>query len=194
MIEMEGRAVHISASPGAGKTALCLGIASGIILDGGRVIWACRKMPDAGRAREILHDIGEEGFRKISILDFSSDFPGELELILSGAKDFGRRDIVIVDDWCDSYGRAKKEEIIAAERLSTLVHKTNLIITSSSYEDASGSSESGWLTRGGRSIEKVYMTVLMMKHQIKEGVRSISWEGNEKLARMTHRGLEEIVS
>ncbi len=186
--------MHVSASPGAGKTTLCLGIASDIILNGGRVIWACRNIPDADRFREILYKIDQSGLGRISILNFSSSLAGELDIIIKKAGDFGRRDIVIVDDWCENHGRAKKQDVSAAKKLSMLIQSTNIIITSSSYEDASGSSDNVWLTRGGSSIKDSYVTVLLLKHHIKQGLRSISWEGNEKLARMTSKGLEEIVS
>ncbi len=194
MIDFEGEAVHISASPGAGKTTLCLGIVSDTILNRGRVIWACRKMPDPDRFREILHDIDEQGLMRISILNFSSDFAGNLDLILRGTEDFGRDDVVVVDDWCENHGRARKDDISAAKKLSSIAHKTNLIITSSSYEDASGISDSGWMTRGGKQIESTYATFLLLKHPKKDGIRIISGEDVVILARMTKKGLEKIVS
>ena len=194
MIDFEGGAVHISASPGAGKTTLCLGIVLDTILNGGRVIWACRKMPDQDRFRDILHDIDEQGLMRISILNFSSDFAGNLGLILRGAEDFGRDDVVIVDDWCESHGRARKDDVHAAKKLALIAHKTSLIITSSSYEDASGISDSGWLTRGGTQIESSFVTFLLLKHPKKEGIRIISGEDLVVLARMTSKGLKELVS
>ena len=194
MIDFVGRAMHISASPGAGKTTLCLGIVSEIILNGGRAIWACRNIPDADRFREILHKIDQSGLGRISILNFSSNLAGEIDMIINRAEDFGRRDIVIVDDWCEGYGRAMKEDISAAKKLSILIQSTNVIITSSSYEDASGSADSGWLARGGDTIKNSFVTVFLLKHHTSHGFRSISWEGNEKLAKMTSKRLEEIVS
>ncbi|DAC28352.1 MAG TPA: hypothetical protein D7H74_05770 [Candidatus Poseidoniales archaeon] len=193
MIRFEGRAVHISASPGAGKTTLCLGVVSNIILNGGRAIWACRKIPDPDRFREILHDIDEQGLMSISILNFSTDFAGNLDFILTRAKDFGRDDVVIVDDWCESNGRARKDDVNAANKLSLIARETNLIITSSSYEDASGFSDSGWLTRGGTQIESSYETFLLLKHPKKDGLRIISGKDILILARMTSKGLEELV-
>lgn len=186
--------MHISASPGAGKTTLCLGIVSDTIMSGGRVIWACRKMPDSHRFREILHEIDDQSLMSISILNFSSDFAGNLDLILRGSEDFGRDDVVIVDDWCESHGRARKDDVSAARKLSLIVRNTNLIITSSSYEDASGMSKSGWVARGGAQIESVYATFLLLKHPKKDGVRIISGDDEEVLARMTSRGLRELVS
>ena len=186
--------MHISASPGAGKTTLCLGIVSDTIMGDGRVIWACRKMPDSHRFREILHEIDDQSLMSISILNFSSDFAGSLDLILRASEDLGRDDVVIVDDWCESHGRARKDDVSAARKLSLIVRKTNLIITSSSYEDASGMSKSGWVARGGAQIESVYATFLLLKHPKKDGVRIISGDDEEVLARMTSGGLRELVS
>lgn len=194
MIGFKGKAVHVSASPGAGKTTLCLGIASDTILDGGRVIWACRKMPDSERFGDIMSEIGEQGLLRMSILDFSSDFAGSLDLILRGAEDYGINDVVIVDDWCENHGRARKEDVSAAKKLSMMASQTNVIITSPSYEDASGFSDSGWLTRGGRQIGSSYSTFLLVKHPQKKGMRIITGEGVVIQARMTSKGLEELVS
>ena len=186
--------MHISASPGAGKTTLCLGVASDTVMNGGRVILACRKMPDPDRFREILRDIDEQGLMSISILNFSTDFAGNLDFILTRAEDFGREDVVIVDDWCANNGRARKDDVNAAKKLSLIARETNLIITSSSYEDASGFSDSGWLTRGGTQIESSYATFLLLKHPKKDGVRIISGEDTLILAKMTSKGLEELVN
>ena len=82
MIGYEEGAVHVSASPGSGKTALCLGIVSGIISSGGKVVWACREMPNLDRAREILSGISEEGYENISIIHFSSELPKYTDAIL----------------------------------------------------------------------------------------------------------------
>lgn len=194
MIGYEEGAVHVSASPGSGKTALCLSVVSGIISSGGKVIWACREMPNLDRTREILSGISEEGYENISIIHFSNDFPKYTDAILSMSRDFNESDIVIVDDWCGSYGRAKKEEIESVIRISENCKDTNVVITSSSYEDASGASESNWISRGGRSVNEAYQTVFLQKHPMRQGVRIIRSEGDEKLLLMTKHGLEEISS
>ena len=61
-------------------------------------------------------------------------------------------------------------------------------------EFTSGFSESGWLTRGGTKIESSYATFLLLKHPKKDGVRIISGEDILILARMTSKGLEELVN
>ena len=99
-----------------------------------------------------------------------------------------------IRDRCESNGKARKDDVDAAEKLSSIAHKTNLIITSSSYEDASGISDSGWLTRGGARIESSYVTFLLLKHPKKDGVRILSGEDIIILARMTSKGLEELVN
>ena len=194
MIGYEEGAVHVSASPGSGKTALCLGAVSGIISSGGKVIWACREMPNLDRAREILSGISEEGYENISIIHFSKDLPKYTDAILSMSRDFNKSDIVIVDDWCGSYGRAKKEEVKSVMMISENCKATNLVITSSSYEDASGASGSDWVSRGGRSVDEAYKTVFLQKHPMRQGVRIIRSEGVEKLLLMTSHGFEEISS
>ena len=71
---------------------------------------------------------------------------------------------------------------------------TNVVITSCSYEDASGASRSNWVSRGGRSVDEAYKTVFLQKHPMRQGVRIIRSEGVEKLLLMTSHGFEEISS
>ena len=112
MIGYHDGPVHVSASPGSGKTALCLGIIPGIISAGGKVIWSCRKMPDPDRSREILAGLSEVDYENISIIHFSNELPKYTNDIISMSRDFSKTDIVILDDWCGSYGRARKEEVV----------------------------------------------------------------------------------
>ena len=99
-----------------------------------------------------------------------------------------------MDDWCGSYGRAKKEEIKSVIRISENCKDTNVVITSSSYEDASGAPGENWISRGGRAVNEAFKTVFLQKHPIKQGVRIFRSNGAEKLLLMTKRGLEEISS
>ena len=194
MIGYHDGPVHVSASPGSGKTALCLGIIPGIISAGGKVIWSCRKMPDPDRSREILAGLSEVDYENISIIHFSNELPKYTNAIISMSRDFSKTDIVILDDWCGSYGRARKEEVESVMRISKSCEATNVVITSSSYEDASGAPGENWISRGGRTVNEAFKTVFLQKHPIKQGVRIFRSNGAEKLLLMTKRGLEEISS
>ena len=65
----------------------------------------------------------------ISILNFS-DFAGNLDNILTRAET--SEEMIIVDDWCESWKSREDMPLRSCRRLPIL-----LIITSSSYEDAS---------------------------------------------------------
>ena len=79
-------------------------------------------------------------------------------------------------------------------RISKSCEATNVVITSSSYEDASGAPGENWISRGGRTVNEAFKTVFLQKHPIKQGVRIFRSNGVEKLLLMTKRGLEEISS
>tara|TARA_B100001115_G_scaffold147654_1_gene116199 strand:- start:270 stop:791 length:522 start_codon:yes stop_codon:yes gene_type:complete len=173
---------------------MCLGVVSDIISDGGSVVWACKEIPNPDRTREILSDISEGDYEKISIVHFSDELLRYRDLIISLSRTFSKRDIVIVDDWCDNHGRASKGQVMAVKKLADACMHTNLVITSSSYEDASGESGSKWLSRGGDSVRKIFQTVFLERHPLKQGFRVIRSEGSEKLLLMSHRGLEDSSS
>ena len=118
MIGYHDGPVHVSASPGSGKTALCLGIIPGIISAGGKVIWSCRKMPTRIEQERFLAVLSEVDYENISIIHFSNELPKYTNAILSMSRDFNKTDIVILDDWCGSYGRARKEEVESVMRIS----------------------------------------------------------------------------
>ena len=65
--------------------------------------------------------------------------------------------------------QGQKEEIKSVMRISENCKATNVVITSSSYEDASGASESNWISRGGRSVNEAYQTVFLQKHPMRQG-------------------------
>tara|TARA_B110000014_G_C20094072_1_gene573230 strand:+ start:604 stop:1188 length:585 start_codon:yes stop_codon:yes gene_type:complete len=194
VIDYKNGAVHISAEPGAGKTTLCLGIASEAIKGGGRVVWVCRKMPNQERATEILWDISNKGYERLSILHLSGSLSSELDLILSSTVDFGEGDVIIIDDWCENHGRAKKGDIHAVNTLSGSCEGTNLVITSSAYEDASNASDGGWVSRGGKSIRNSLRTVFLLNHPVKDGVKIVSSNNSERYLKMTSKGLKELIS
>tara|TARA_B100000575_G_scaffold52283_2_gene39064 strand:+ start:38259 stop:38780 length:522 start_codon:yes stop_codon:yes gene_type:complete len=173
---------------------MCLGVVSDIISDGGSVVWACKEIPDPDRAREILSGISEGDYEKISIVNFADELPRYRELVISLSRTFSKRDIVIVDDWCDNHGRASKGQVMAVRKIADACMHTNLVITSSSYEDASGKSNNKWLSRGGDSVRKIFQTVFLERHPLKRGFRIIRSDCSEKLLLMSSRGLEDSSS
>ena len=194
MLELTHGPLHVSASPGSGKTALCLGVISRIVSEGGNVIWACREIPNAERARSILCDFDDSDFEKITIIHYSNNLPKYLNTIISLSRSLTKRDIIILDDWCGNHGRASKGEISSVCELSDVCRNTNLVITSSSYEDASGNRNKTWVSRGGSSVERSFKTVFLENHALKTGVRVIRFDETEKFLMMTQRGLVEISS
>jgi hypothetical protein len=143
---------------------------------------------------EILWDISDRGYERLSILHLSRSLSSELELILSSTEDFGEGDVIIIDDWCENHGRAKKGDIHAVNTLSESCEGTNLVITSSAYEDASNASDGGWVSRGGKSIRNSLRTVFLLNHPVKDGVKIVSSNNSERYLKMTSKGLKELIS
>ncbi len=72
---------------------------------------------------------------------------------------------MIIESWCESYGRAKAEEISLMKKLVENFGDKKIIITSESYEDASGKNRGllGFMSRGGKTIEESFRTVWLTK-------------------------------
>ena len=58
-------------------------------------------------------------------------------------------DLIVVDDWCPSSGRAPADDLQAIRNLLSTTKNTRIILTSKAYESPSGDEEK-WRSRGSQ--------------------------------------------
>ena len=102
---------------------------------------------------------------------------------------------MIIENWCESHGRAGLKEITLMEKLVTKYNEIKIIITSESYEDASGKNRGlqGFMSRGGKTIEDYFRTVWLTKIDNQYQKVLITDGEKEILVEYTKKGYKLII-
>lgn len=167
MIDLTKGPVHISSGPGSNPNSMVLTIISKILRKGGRVIWIARELPHSEKLLDILGQHPENEINRMIIIEFGDSISEKADQIKKIISPLSQNDLLIIENWCESHGRARKKDINLMKELSGLNKNMKLVITSNSYEDASGQRRGfdGWITRGEKSLGDAYRTVWLMKIQ-----------------------------
>lgn len=177
MLDLDSGPVHLSYSPGAGSTTLCLSIASSTLISGNRVIWLTREVPDSKRAQQILGDLSESELDRLTIIHIESDLHSTGPSIRSLLGNMQSNDLVIVEDWCERSGKAPKEEISAMIEIITNSRRgmCGVVFTSTSYGDPTGLSERK--CRSERSFSEIARTAFLSRKEGGDEIRVLEDDG-----------------
>jgi hypothetical protein len=79
------------------------------------------------------------------------------------------------------------------QELAQLNEKMKIIITSNSYEDASGEKRglNGWMVRGEKSLGEIFRTVWLTKIENQYQKVMITDGDEQKIVHLTKKGFEE---
>ena len=165
MIDMSMGPVHVSSGPGSDSSLMSLTMVLNALEEGNKVFWMTRDLPDQRKILDVLGHLDDSVLNRMIVVEFGDDLSGKLNGIDSIISNFKNRDLLIVDNWCESHGRAKLKEITFMKKLATKYNQFKIIITSESYEDASGKNRGlrGLMSRGGKTIEDSFRTVWLTK-------------------------------
>ena len=165
MIDMSIGPVHISSGPGSDSSLMSLTMVLNALEEGNKVVWMTRDLPDQRKILDVLGHLDDSVLNRMIVVEFGDDLSGKLNGIDSIISNFKNRDLLIVDNWCESHGRAKLKEITFMKKLATKYNQFKIIITSESYQDASGRNRGlrGLMSRGGKTIEDSFRTVWLTK-------------------------------
>ena len=168
MIDLTNGPIHISSGPGSNPNSMCLTMISNILEEGGKVIWVARRLTDSQNLEKKSKNI-----KKIIPL-------------------LKKRDLLIVEDWCESYGRVKAKDANIMVDFTKINKDLQIIITSNSYEDASGQKRGldGWMVRGEKALLGAYRTVWMTKVQEQFQKVIITDGDSQKLVILTQNGFK----
>jgi len=128
------------------------------------------------------------------VIEFGDNLSEKLEEITGMLSNLNKNDLLIIDDWCGNYGRAKSKDIDLMKKLAESFDEFKIIITSDSYEDASGENRGfrGFMFRGGKIIEELFRTVWIIKIDNQYQKILISDQGKELVAEATRNGYKLI--
>jgi hypothetical protein len=193
VIDLSRGPVHISAGPGANSNSMCLTIVSRTLRNKGKVIWMTRELPHNDKLLDILGHHSENEMNRMMTIVFGNNISEKVEPIKKIISSFKENDLLIVEEWCESYGRTKKSDGLIMKNLAELNKNMRIIITSNSYEDASGEKRglNGWMVRGEKSLGNIFRTVWLTKIE-NQYQKVIVTDGDEQIiVHLTKKGFEK---
>ena len=158
----------------------------------GKVIWMTRKLPHRDKLSDILGHHTEKEMNRMMIIEFGDNVSDKAEQIKKIIPSLRHGDLLIVEEWCESYGRAKNKDSKLMKEFVELNNNMNSVITSNSYEDASGQNRGfeGWMARGEKSLGDIYRTVWLTKIQEQFQKVMITDGDTQKIVNLTKKGFE----
>ncbi len=194
MIDMSRGPVHISAGPSSNSSSMSLSIILEVLEKSNKVIWMTRIIPDQRKISDILGHLKDSVLNRMIVIEFGENLSQKLEEITDMLSTLEKNDLLIIDDWCENYGRAKSKDINLMKELVESFDGFKIIITSDSYEDASGENRGfrGFMFRGGKIIESSFRTVWVVKIDNQYQKILISDGEKELVAEATRNGYKLI--
>jgi len=190
VIDLSKGPVHISSGPSTNPNSLCMTIISMTLRKNGKVIWMTRKLPHSDKLSDILGHHTEKEMNRMMIIEFGDNISDKAEQIKKIIPSLRHGDLLIVEEWCESYGRAKNKDSKLMKEFVELNNNMNSVITSNSYEDASGQNRGfeGWMARGEKSLGDIYRTVWLTKIQEQFQKVMITDGDTQKIVNLTKKG------
>ncbi len=194
MIDMSRGPVHISAGPSSNSSSMSLSIILEVLEKSNKVIWMTRIIPDQRKISDILGHLNDSVLNRMIVIEFGDNLSQKLEEITGMLSTLEKNDLLIINDWCENYGRAKSKDINLMKELVESFDGFKIIITSDSYEDASGENRGfrGFMFRGGKIIESSFRTVWVVKIDNQYQKILISDGEKELVAEATRNGYKLI--
>ena len=149
MLDLDSGPVHVSVEEGIGGTSLCLSLAVDVLQSNSRVIWLGRNSLDPKRTQEILKGLDESQLERFFVLQFGSNLLTRVKALKPLIDRLDDTDLIVVDDWSPSSGRAPAADLQAMRNLLSITKNTRLILTSKAYESPSANEEK-WKSRGSQ--------------------------------------------
>ena len=149
MLDLDSGPVHVSVEEGIGGTSLCLSLAVDVLQSNSRVVWLGRNSLDPKRTQEILKGLDESQLERFFALEFGTNLLTRVKALKPLIDRLDDTDLIVVDDWCPSSGRAPADDLQAIRNLLSITKNTRMILTSKAYESPSADEEK-WKSRGSQ--------------------------------------------
>ena len=194
MIDLGLRPTHISIEPGSKSDSIVLTIILDALKGGDKVIWMTRELPDQRRIIDILGNLNDTKLANLVVLEFKENLSGKFGEIKSILDSKNKEDLLIIENWCEKFGRAKSKEINLMNELEQYFNKFKIVITSYSYEDVSGMNKENqkFISRGGKIIQGLFRIVWISKIDGLNEKIMIKDGENEFIAESTKTGYKII--
>ena len=160
MLDMSMGPVHISSGPNSDSSLLTLSIILEVLEKNNKVIWMTRTIPDQRKISDVFGDLDYKKLNRMIVIEFGDKLSEKIDEINSIISNLKKEDLLIIEGWCDSHGRAKSRDIKVITGLANSF-ENKMAIISDSYQDASGQKRGfqGFMARGGKIIEESFRTI-----------------------------------
>lgn len=144
----KGQAIHLAIEGSVGGTSLALHLAANAIEEEGRVIWASKEMPNAGRFSQLFSHLSLVQSSRFHAMNLSGKMELAVPLIVQAMNSLPSVSMIIFDDWCDSSGRIGKDELTqVAKLLEQKKEGVTLLLVSKGGIDVTGNSSGSIVAR-----------------------------------------------
>ena len=189
MIDLRGRNVHLSYEQGSGGTSLCLTIAKRYLKNGNKVIWLSKYLPDRERTAQIFRELKSKELEKISFIEIENNLEDSSKILKYFSPNMSHEDIIIIDDWCNKDGRAKKKDIDALKNIVFDYNNVKILVSSASYSNV-GSDAQRWGSKGGNELRDIMDTIFLYRVSEMDNVRILKDGEDSKRISLLQTGFE----
>lgn len=153
--EVSGKNIHLAVEGSIGGTTLGLHMATDVIEQGGRVLWASPFMPDNVRFGQLFSHLSIAHSSRYHAMNLVGDFDQAIDILIQTSNSLPSVKLLVLDDWCEQSGKISSDKIASVQRLSEQIDKSIcLLLTSKGSIDASGNSDSAIVARGEEAMRK----------------------------------------
>ena len=187
--EVSGKNIHLAVEGSIGGTTLGLHMATDIIEQGGRVLWASPMMPDNVRFGQIFSHISIAHSSRYHAMNLVGDFDQAMDILIQTSNSLPSVELVVLDDWCDQSGKISSDKIAAVQRLSEEIDDSIcLLLTSKGSIDASGNSNDAIVARGEGAMRKAGFEIWRLERPKDGPHRTLIQEGESIELKLEEEG------
>jgi len=162
----KGQAIHLAIEGSVGGTSLALHLAANAIEEDGRVIWASKEMPNAGRFSQLFSHLSLVQSSRFHAMNLSGKMELAVPLIVQAMNSLPSVSMIILDDWCDSSGRIGKDELTqVAKLLEQKKEGVTLLLVSKGGIDVTGNSSDSIVARSANVMQKSGFTIATLTRE-----------------------------
>lgn len=165
-LDVKGQAIHLAIEGSVGGTSLALHLAANAIEEDGRVIWASKEMPNAGRFSQLFSHLSLVQSSRFHAMNLSGKMELAVPLIVQAMNSLPSVSMIILDDWCDSSGRISKDELTqVAKLLEQKKEDVTLLLVSKGGIDVTGNSGDSIVVRSANVMRKSGFTIATLTRE-----------------------------
>jgi replicative DNA helicase len=185
----KGQAIHLAIEGSVGGTSLALHLAANAIEEDGRVIWASKEMPNAGRFSQLFSHLSLIQSSRFHAMNLSGKMELAVPLIVQAMNSLPSVSMIILDDWCNSSGRISKDELTqVAKLLKQKKDEVTLLLVSKGGIDVTGNSADSIVVKSANVMQKSGFTIATLTREKDGPLRTLKIGDNISKIKLEQSG------